>query len=111
MNAKTHPFFCYKKNCQKSAWKTPEYLTSEDWELAERVIAVLERNPESLKLFTVLYEDFSLGQAFFNRVIGWPEGFNYCRSLEYLGKTAIPSLTKHTLPKLKAAVNLHLQKV
>lgn len=102
MSKKDHPFFCYKKNCRKTAWDTPNYLNKEDWENLNKIIQVIEdKDYYFLWYFTTTNKG---AEDFFNRVIGWPEGYNYCFNLSFCEKTAIHGLYKHELPKMKKAL-------
>lgn len=97
-----HPFFCYKKRCRKTAWDTPEYLTAEDWALCTKVLTA----KTGLDYAMFILEAFTCGTAegFFNRVLGWPEGYHYCRTASYIEFSAWPGFFKHEREKLKQAV-------
>ena len=107
---KTHPFYCYKRNCRKSAWKTPEYMEESDWLFLRKIVATLEQDDP--KEFADLLDDncFSHTNAdyenFFNRAVGWPEGARYCTDREYVVKTAFRGI-KRNHPELKKAVEDH----
>lgn len=78
----THPFYCHKKKCRKTAWDTPEYLTKEDWAELKNIVSLI-KNKEITKFYRLAAQgkiDF-----FFNKCIGWPEGKVYCaESLKYV---------------------------
>ena len=100
---KTSSFFDYKKNCRKSAWATPEHLSDEDWAFTRAVVKELEGGtPDSL--FALIWEDYGHAMAFFNRILGWPEGLVYCQELSYVHKCAFAGLQRHDLPRLKEAI-------
>lgn len=99
-------FYCGSKQCRKSAWDTPEYLTTNDWLFCGKVIEVLESGTGH-DLFSLLYGRSCCNQwdisAFFNRVVGWPEGARYCQKESYVVTTAFDSLKQHSLSRLKKA--------
>lgn len=101
-NAKTansfHPFFCNIKRVRKTAWDTPEYLSDEDWALAEAACLVAASDD----LLALVYQSDANSEAFFWRLIGWPEGRCYMRSAEYARATGWPALAGHELKKLAA---------
>ena len=98
-------FYCGSKQCRKSAWATPEYMESSDWEAVARVIEILKSN--NVEEFSLFVRSAS-GTPFFDRVIGWPEGYRYCyENYEYVRSTAMPTLVKHDLPKLCESLLLH----
>ncbi len=68
-----HPFYCYKKQCRKTAWETPEYLTVGDLALLER----LEGVQTEAEFHELAYASRETAEGFFYRVIGWPEGVRY----------------------------------
>lgn len=96
-------FYCAKKQCRKTAWDTPEYLTEEDWEYAEKVLKVLDKGTAD-KLYDVLWKDEKLAKRFFNQTMGWPEGYVYCQDHDYVKRTAFGCLKGKSGEKLKAAV-------
>lgn len=92
---KFHPFFSYNRNCRKTAWETPEYLTLLDYDYIQDVIPLLEANKiEELRdyMFPTIFDgDIDSRRTrqeqtedFFNRVIGWPEGHSYCPYIDPL---------------------------
>ena len=95
---KQHPFYCYKKKCRKSAWDTPEYLSDEDWEFVRKAVLL-----DVEQLFEMLWmkENAKLCEAFFYKVLGWPEGLTYCRNYGYWQNTAFPALEKHEFLRLR----------
>jgi len=105
-NKKTeHPFFCNKKNCRKTAWDTPEYLSEDDWKAIEGFVNIaLTMNAD--KAFEFIWS-LTDTKSFFYIVLGWPEGLNYCQSSSYWANSAFPGIVKHTLDKLQNALNLH----
>lgn len=87
---KTDSFFCKEKRCRKSAWETPECLKAADWSLIGEI-----RHAPTLEAFTkIVYRDSEAASAFFNRVIGWPEGERYMRDEAYALATGWPVLTR-----------------
>lgn len=100
-----HPFYCTKKKCRKTAWDTPEYLTNEDWEVSKRVLTA----KTGLDLAMILLEAFMnhTAEGFFNRVLGWPEGYHYCRSASFIERSMWPGFVQLERPKLQAAVEAH----
>lgn len=86
-----HPFFCEKKKCRKTAWDTPEYLTVEDWETLKKVVAII-KSGDAMAFYRFVVKDAN-SKAFFYRGIGWPEGFSYCKNLNYCTQTAFVALT------------------
>ncbi|ABM97100.1 hypothetical protein [Methylibium petroleiphilum] len=97
MTKKTeHPFFCVKKLVRKSAWETPEYLSARDLELARRLVDVSSYD----EFASIVYErrltaETRVGndEAFFYRIVGWPEGMSYMRNAAY-GEWAFPMVRK-----------------
>ena len=77
MKSTIHPFYCSAKGCRKTALDTPEYLTPADWLMVDGVIPALEAGDQVAFDAALRAGD---ERAFFNRVIGWPEGISY-----YLG--------------------------
>lgn len=110
---KDHPFFCHNKRCRKTAWDTPEYLTIEDWEQVGKYIEYLEANCKEA-FDSVLYfrpstrlvplpEDYEERDfAFFNRIIGWPEGQRYYKNAS--SDFYFKMIARKDLPLLKKAV-------
>lgn len=70
-----HPFFCTKKGCRKSAWETPEYLSEQDWAIAEAALGFFRANDQAG--FDALISDREVARAYFHRIVGWPEGLSY----------------------------------
>lgn len=108
MKKTPHPFYCHKKNCRKTVWETPEYLSKEDWDFAKEVVKYLSMKSDEgrTKLYDFLWDrkNLKLTKDFFNHTIGWPEGFVYCQDSVYFGVTAYPGWLIHTLEKLIKAV-------
>jgi len=101
---KDHPFFCYKKNCSKTAWNTPEYLSPEDWDFLAKVYDTL-KNGNGEQLHALLWSVLdSIAEHFFNHSIGWAEGYTYCRNLRYVQECAFDGMVRHQLPKIKIAL-------
>ena len=75
MSEISHPFFCEKKRCRKTAWDTPEYLSEGDWDLVQGVVDALLSKDRSR--FDAIIKSREAAEAFFYRVCGWPEGLNY----------------------------------
>ena len=98
---KEHPFFCHKKNCRKTAWDTPEYLTANDKENTKKLVRVLQ-GQDATELWTFI-NLLTTGEkkGLFYRVLGWPEGLHYCESPEFCERTAFDGLKKHDLKKLE----------
>ncbi len=109
--AKGNRFYCAKKMCRKTAWDTPEYMEKADWDFLTKLIPRLEvGNAE--KVHNLFLKHIIVGTTtadFFDRVIGWPEGFVYCADIQYFKTTGIGCLQKQ-LPLLKGALGLHLRK-
>lgn len=95
-----HPFYCAKKGLRKTAWDTPEYLSQRDWELAREVAAV--KSGEALA--ALVYSTPERTDAYFNRIVGWPEGRTYMRSADFVNDTAWPGFQRHQRPQLLAAI-------
>lgn len=70
---KSSPFYCHKKNCRKTAWETPEYLTEEDWKMVRGALAALEAGDLDAFLLAIKPDP----DSFFDRILGWPEGYQY----------------------------------
>lgn len=114
---KFHPFFCYKKQCRKTAWETPEYLTESDWQFVEELIKALEAKdkaafdkilyfrPKGYPHVKEGYEDRDY--IFFNRVMGWPEGKGYYCRMSSDNHTYFNGFFTHELPNLKKALDNH----
>ena len=93
-----HPFFCEGKGCRKSAWETPDCLSAADWSLIREI-----RHASTSETFTkIVYRDSKTTDAFFNRVIGWPEGEHYMRDEGYALATGWPALTRADGPLARA---------
>jgi hypothetical protein len=100
-----HPFYCDKKKCRKTAWGTPEYLTEDDWKAVKEFVDIAETK-DADKAFNFIWNLKNLKdtQSFFNRVLGWPEGYTYCQSKSFWEKTAFPGIVKHNLDDLKSTL-------
>jgi len=97
-----HPFFCDEKGVRKSAWETPECLSAEDWSL----IAELREASTIEGLRAIIYRDSETSDAFYCRLIGWPEGLRYMRDDVYSQTTGWPALTRAGGPLARAFVAL-----
>lgn len=102
-----HPFFCWKKRCRKTAWDTPEHLTDCDWLIAQE-LSLATTGAEYAKVIDTAYRN-GTAEALFYRVLGWPEGFRYCRSDSFLTGPAWSGFKQHEQDKLQAAVNKHFE--
>lgn len=100
--AKQSPFFCYKKNVRKTAYRTPEYMSTEDWLLLEKVL----NSSGHFDLLELVFCNESASEAFFYRIIGWPEGRHYMRDADY-ARYALEGLKRHEWPKLEQALKLY----
>ena len=87
-----HPFFCRKKQCRKTAWQTPEYLTEQDWLTLKKVIDIITSG--DLGAFCCFVSNTKGSSDFFYRVIGWPEGYRYCQSYSYCEKTGFRCISR-----------------
>lgn len=92
-----HPFFCKIKGIRKSAAETPEYLLESDKELIKRLSTV----ESAIEFVDVVYETLTpteervgYADAFFNRVIGWPEGRSYMATSERYREWSFPIVKK-----------------
>lgn len=94
-------FYCPKKQCRKTAWDTPEYLTEVDWAFVERAIFFL-KNVDKSGLYFAFKSNPSAARSFFHSAIGWPEGLSHCNSLSYFEATGFRCIVRF-LPELKTA--------
>lgn len=108
MKKQDHPFYCYKKNCQKSVWNTPEYLDEDDWINLGVIIDFLEKNDIESFYDFVKTPDEAV-KNFFYRVIAWPEGKIYCQDKKYFELSGFPGIKKH-LKDFKKALTKHNKK-
>ena len=106
-NTAEHPFFCWKKRCRKTVWDTPEHLTDGDWLIA-RELSLAASGAEYAKVINAAYSN-GTAEALFNRVLGWPEGFHYCKSDSFLTGPAWSGFKQHEQEKLQAAVSKHFK--
>ena len=106
-NNAVHPFFCLKKRCRKTAWDTPEYLTNNDWVIAQELASVTT-GAEYAEVINAAYNNGS-AEALFYRVFGWPEGFHYCKSDRFLTGPAWSGFKQHEQEKLQASVSKHFK--
>ena len=97
-------FYCGEKRCRKSAWLTPEYLTPDDWKNTRDAVAAL--NAKDMSAFNTILRRPGYKEAFFYRVIAWPEGARYYyqahKPINYFNM-----IVQHVLPKLKLAMAEH----
>lgn len=100
---KQHPFFCIKKQCRKSVFETPEYLTDYDLETVEIYTSCLKNNDLDW-FYNLAHSDRAEG--LFYRILGWSEGWSYCSSYKYCEVTAFPSAILRDLPRF---LNLKLE--
>lgn len=98
-------FYCTEKQCQKTAWDTPEYLTENDWAFLERAIVFLE-NVDKSGLYFAFKSNPADARSFFHSAIGWPEGLSYCSSPSYFEATGFRCLVRY-LSDLKSALVNH----
>ena len=94
MTKTKHPFFCNKKNCRKTAWDTPEYMSEEDWAFLERAYDIMLKKDYTAFLW-LGFENPDMWRNLFNHMLGWPEGMVYCREIEYLKKTFLVGNFRH----------------
>ena len=105
MAKKQSPFYCYKRNCRKTAWDTPEYMTPEDWATLKQFRdAIVSKN---LDAFMALTDNREAWSAFFNRMIGWPEGAVCCQDSVFARRTFFPMVSNHMLPKIEQVLQSH----
>lgn len=117
---KEHPFFCYKKNCRKTAWDTPEYLTQADYNFIQGLIPFLKTEDKQgcMNYLYPMGEKWTNTVAFFDRVMGWPEGYGYCSHVDiyckdmadtYFYKMGFYAIAKY-LDKLQEALDKNIKK-
>jgi len=104
MKVKESVFYCDERMCPKTAWSTPELMTEDDWRFLSEFVQLLKAG-DARGAFNLLWntEQESV-RDFFDRVIGWTEGYAYCRSSPYWLNTAFPGLVKHKLTKMEQAL-------
>lgn len=95
-----HPFYCKLKQCRKTAWDTPEYITGVDKMFMRQVVVLLAKD-DADGLYSLFQSNRKASKDFFCRVIGWPEGYSYCQRIEYVRVTALRILKKNDLPRLE----------
>ena len=90
------------KPARHTAWSCPEVLTDADWDLAQKTVEALESF--DFEAFERVVQQNLV--AYFNRIIGWPEGLcvfalgaRSARKFHFLGIVA------NVLPPLKKAVD------
>jgi hypothetical protein len=96
---KFHPFYDEIKHCRKTAWNTPEHLTEQDIETIKKLVPILQAN-DLEKFYDLVTANTPQTEGLFYRILGWPEGLNYCHSYMYCEYTALPGMIRHNLPKL-----------
>lgn len=88
---KFNPFYCYKKQCRKTAWDTPEYLVPTDFEFVAGLLPFLESGDKAGArnyLFPLIANSEErmahekIVQDFFYHVIGCPELRGYCQHID-----------------------------
>ena len=99
------PFFCHIKQCRKTAWDTPEYLSKQDWIILRKIYNILIC--KDLDAFLNLQFETETWNNLFNRMLGWPEGEIYCREYDYVVKTFMPMVSNHMLPNIEKALKNH----
>lgn len=104
----THPFYCHKKKCQKSAWNTPEYLNQSNWDDIKKVIGWIKDN--DFYSFWLFVHEGDRAKNFFYKCIAWPEGYVYCQSESYCEKAGFPMICKH-LEELQKAIDNRAKKI
>lgn len=95
-----HPFYCWAKQCRKTAWDTPEYITDVDRMMMRQVLVLLNQD-DADGLYSLFQSNRKATEDFFNRVIGWPEGFAYCNEMKYVSTTGMRMIMKYDLPKME----------
>lgn len=99
---KEHPFFCYKIKGRKTAWDTPEYLNEQDWESCRKFINF----QAGQELLIWILSGAAEIEDFFNRCLGWPEGYVYCMNSETMCTTALAGKHGETTVKQLLATAL-----
>jgi len=111
-------FYCYKKQCRKTIWDTPEYINKADRKVIARLIECLEKPDfNGYEAFNKILNSANkvskvtgkvterVYQMFFDRVIGWPEGVRYyMRGSESYRSSYYNLLQEETLKKIKIAL-------
>lgn len=98
-----HPFYCHRKELRKSAWNTPECLKPSDWDLAAGLALATSQGMAAFTGFLSLLRHQER-YALFNRVLGYPEGFHYSRSSQWVEQTFFPGLVRYQLPLIRKAL-------
>ena len=111
-------FYCYKKQCRKTLWDTPEYINKADRKVIASLIECLEKpDLNSYEAFNKILNGANkvskvsgkvtekVYQMFFNRVVGWPEGVRYyTKGSESYKSSYYNWLQKNSLDKIKSAL-------
>lgn len=98
-------FYCARKRCRKTAWETPEYLTQADWKFLKSLLPDIQcLNPAALWQTLWFHHNFLLTRDFFDRVMGWPEGYVYCQDFNYF-KIAGVLVFQKNFHKLKESLD------
>jgi len=111
-------FYCYKKQCRKTLWDTPEYITKADRKVIAGLIQCLQKPSfdgyhEFNKALNGAHKVSKVTgkvtervyQMFFDRVIGWPEGVRYyMRGSESYKSSYYNWLQENCLDKIKSAL-------
>lgn len=91
------PFYCAKRKTRKSAWETPEYLTNSDKTLIKLLFEVRSATEFADLVYehrTPVDQRHGYAEAFFYRVIGWPEGRSYMATSERYREWSFPIVKK-----------------
>jgi hypothetical protein len=111
-------FYCYKKQCRKTLWDTPEYINKADRKVIARLIECLEKpDLNGYEAFNKILNSANkvskvtgkvtekVYQMFFDRVVGWPEGVRYyMRGSESYRSSYCNWLQENSLDKIKSAL-------
>jgi len=76
-------FYDEKKQCRKSVFTTPEHITDQDWAFMRLLISAATKGIDNVYFALYGRQPEDQCRAFFDRMIGWPEGYGYCRDLQY----------------------------
>jgi hypothetical protein len=99
-------FYCGEKGCRKTAWDTPEYLTEADWAFLKKVRDLLATDDRDT-FFWLMHDDMTQWKAFFDRMVGWPEGSVYCMDPDYLRLTGWGGIKSNHLVQINTALASH----
>ena len=109
----SHPFYCHRRNCRKTVVATPNYLSDSDWKLLERIVSMMLR--EDRAAFDALFHSATEAgsrranaEAFFYRMVGWPEGLSYyVWGTEGARQRYFDNFIARDLPGFRAALDAH----